>query len=201
MQNMFALDPAHVWAVGGTESRTSILFFDGSRWAPQFTLEGTSYEEGFTDVCATDSRHAWAVTKQGFYFFDGERWSLQWEDKSGRHDVFVQGVAATDDRHVWATSAVGDIYFFNGAAWEKVERGASPTRAWWCLAASSRDALWAAGADDAVLFLDGSAWSTQTGVGEQMPRLSLEETATVTATGSAVYVANMNGIFKGTWIP
>ena len=211
VQNMFALDPAHVWAVGGTDSQTSIYFFDGTVWVPQLTLEGTSYKEGFTDVCAADGRHAWAVTKQGFYFFDGESWTLQWKDESGRHDVFVQGVAAADATHVWATSASGEIYFFDGANWEKTGRPGSQPRAWWCLAARGPDALWGAGADDAVLFFDGSAWITQTGLTGKAPdgkspsgawpRLSLAETATITATPSAVYLANRSGIFRGTPIP
>ncbi|MBU1671096.1 MAG: hypothetical protein KKF41_04335 [Actinobacteria bacterium] len=105
---VFALDAAHVWAVG---SAGTILFYDGTSWMPQDS--GTEVE--LTGVTATDPDHAWACGwGEEVLFFDGERWTRQHQGMAS-----LRGIAAADPDHVWAVGSNGTILFYDGGSWSR----------------------------------------------------------------------------------
>jgi hypothetical protein len=197
VQNIFALDPTHVWAVGGNKSKSSIYFFNGATWSEQTALQGMDYSSGFTDVFAVDAAHVWAVAKPGFYFYDGRHWSRQWTDESGVHDVFVQGVAAADANHVWATSGNGDTYFFNGKSWRKLTQEGQSLSDKWCIAVASKNCVWTAGKQESLSFWDGTTWSIQTGKGVQF-----KNTASISAADTEhVFSVKAHTVYVGVLKP
>ena len=60
---IFALDPFHVWAVGGNqELGTAVAFFDGSAWSIQ---QVANDNVGLAGITAADPSHVWAAGMVG----------------------------------------------------------------------------------------------------------------------------------------
>lgn len=60
---IFALDPFHVWAVGGKqELGSTVAFFDGAAWSMQQVSDANV---GLTGITAGDPSHVWAVGMAG----------------------------------------------------------------------------------------------------------------------------------------
>lgn len=127
LNEVFALDSSHVWAVGWFSYETAdsqgrlvgmgtsgvIYFFNGTAWSASTVVGG----HRVVAVTAADPSHVWAATRSGdIYFFNGQVWALQYS--SGVH---VTAMAAADASHAWAFSSrqdsKGKIFSFNGTSW------------------------------------------------------------------------------------
>ncbi|MFH1148841.1 MAG: hypothetical protein V1748_00040 [Actinomycetota bacterium] len=141
----FALDAAHVWAVG---SAGTILFYDGTSWVPQDS--GTEVE--LTGVTAADPNHAWACGwGEEVLFFDGERWTRQHQGMAS-----LRGIAAADPDHVWAVGSNGTILFYDGGSWSRQDSETTVELTGVCVGDGG---AWACGLAGKLLEFRG-AWNT-----------------------------------------
>jgi len=99
LRNVYALDSADVWAVGGDQfTGGTILHYDGNSWSEQFTLT----EDWFDGVYALDAENVWAVGSFGTVFhYDGNSWS---EQESGK-DNYMCWTPGTSGR--WGACTTG----------------------------------------------------------------------------------------------
>jgi hypothetical protein len=150
LNDVFALDENHVWAVG---DGGTVLFYDGKGWL--FQDSGTDIQ--LNSVTGIDNRHVWACGWGGVViFFDGSTWS-----KLRTGSSVLTGISSFDESHVWAVGSNGLILFYDGSSWHEEQSGtyAELTDV---VAIGPRE-TWACGLRGTVLEYDGKWHSRRTG--------------------------------------
>lgn len=146
LQDIFALDSGHVWAVG---QNGTILFFNGSSWSKQ----ASNTTEFLTAIFALNSNNAWAVGDKGtILYFNGSVWNQQPIVTNGN----LSGVAATDANHIWVGGNQG-VMFYDGMSWQIDSAGGFIKD----LDAADNKHVWGVGARGAIIFFNGVTWGTQ----------------------------------------
>lgn len=114
-EGVFALDPQHVWAVGGIKVDSiwylAVYFYDGNSWGEQWR---GGYNNNLVAVHGCDRTHVWAKSLDGrIYFFDGNSWVEQCEgDLNG-----YGGIYALAENDVWVVGS-GWAYHYDGESWK-----------------------------------------------------------------------------------
>lgn len=150
LQDIFALDSGHVWAVG---QNGTIIFFNGNNW----TKQASNTTEFLSGIFALDSNNAWAVGDKGtILYYNGATWGQQPILTNGT----LSGVTAADPNHVWVSGYQGTVLFYDGANWQVVNSGIYGD---WIKDLASIDNIhvWGVGGKGTIIFFDGATWRTQ----------------------------------------
>lgn len=153
INKLFALDNAHIWAVGSN----TIYFYNGVYWSEQYHKSLTT----LYGVWASDAKNAWAVG-YGYLIlhFNGVSWSEQYSDDSTVGRFF--GVSGTSSSNVWAVgekdgSGKCPIVHYDGKSWTKSDSpftGDSLNDVF----ALQEDWVLTAGSGGQVGLFDGTTW-------------------------------------------
>ncbi len=135
LNDVVALAPDNVWAVGSTSSRSQsqlalIEHWDGSSWSvfpnpqPQGTTSFTN-SALFTSLTALSPDNIWAA---GFYelsgidhylveHWDGHAWSIAPMPTPTRKLAIIRQIVALSDHNIWALDNNGALLHWNGSFW------------------------------------------------------------------------------------
>ena len=82
-------DRLHGWAVGKSPRTVLVTADGGASWRKQSLSGGASSASGIVDIAATDSHHAWAISRDSVFVTSdgGVRWTLAGTSSSALHGI------------------------------------------------------------------------------------------------------------------
>lgn len=111
LQDVAAVGPNDIWAVGSRHGKSLIVHYDGHTWT---RAPGTSSGPVLSSVTAVGASNVWAVGEVSALHYDGTRWASAPRPGTGLTTVGVIGGA------VW--TAGFSSWRWNGSGWTQVSR-------------------------------------------------------------------------------
>lgn len=169
LQDIYALDGEHVWAVGYSYSPSpvggQVFFYDGAEWRNSLSLTNAGQASHLYGVYAASTSHIWAcgnlaqiwATTNG-----GSTWTTQYTHADTKSWYAIDGV---NDVHVWVAGMeyVGkraQIMAFNGMHWLTSYSEVLDEQPLRDIDAVSTNDVWAiGGSNGTVIHFQNGAWT------------------------------------------
>jgi hypothetical protein len=123
LNNVAAISPKDVWAVGSSAGGTLAEHWDGTSWSVFPSANGNGADNVFNGVAGTSSNDIWTVGYTGGAFsqgliqhWDGSRWSVVPGSSASIGPLY--GVATLTSHDAWAVG--NGIQHWDGSKWKAV---------------------------------------------------------------------------------